>query len=69
MADALDRVTLRILEGMAQEHIRKHAALQNEREAIEWAERGEKLADAVEAFRALVRPDPIAREIARGLRR
>ena len=65
----LDRVTLRYLEYMARQHIAAHGSIKTEAEAIEWADRGESLADAIEGFRKLVMPDPIAERLRRGLRR
>lgn len=69
MVTQLDRTTLAVLEGLARQHIATYVTVQNEREAIEWADRGERLADAVESFRRLVKPDAVAAAIRRGMAR
>jgi len=65
----LDRVTLRYLEHLARVHIDDHAQLKTEAEAIAWSEHGEAICDAVDAFRKIVKPDPIAEALRRGFRR
>ena len=65
----LDYVTLKYLEYQARVHIAAHDSIKTEAEAIEWADRGEALADAVDFFRAIVKPDPIAAAIKRGMAR
>ena len=65
----LDYVTLKYLEYQARVHIAAHDNLKTEAEAIEWADTGESLADAIDAFRAIVKPDPIATAIKRGMAR
>lgn len=52
----LDRVTLLYLEHLARQHIRTHQDLKDEAQAARWAECGETLVDAVEAWRQVVRP-------------
>ena len=65
----LDYVTLKYLEYQARVHIAAHDSIKTEAGAIEWADRGERLADAVDFFRAIVKPDPIAAAIKRGMAR
>jgi len=65
----LDRVTLAYLEHLGRLHLDARKRLETIDQADAWVEHGERLADAIEAFRKLVRPDPIRARIEQGLRR
>jgi len=65
----LDRVTLAYLEHLGRLHLDARNRIKTVEEADAWVEHGERLADAIEAFRKLVRPDPLRERIERGFRR
>lgn len=66
----LDRVTVRYLEALAREHSAAYPGTKApDAELIAWAERGETLIEAVEAWRKLAGPDIVANTIRRGLAR